>query len=217
MQLPPSSLLVTGTDTGIGKTIASVALLNGNKQQRVAAVGFKPVAAGCELVNGQWRNDDALALQAASSPTPAYADINPYALPLATAPQLAARAAGVQVRRDVLQAAFARLQAQAEVVVVEGAGGWLAPLGDGLEHADLAHTLGLPVVLVVGMRLGCLNHARLSARAITADGCQLIGWIANSVDPEFDRDGAYLQLLRDALPVACLGRIAYGGDVLAVA
>ena len=196
---------MTGTDTGVGKSLASVALLHALRARGLRAVGMKPVAAGCESTPDGLRNEDALALQAASDPRPAYADVNPWALPEPTAPQLAARAAGVAVAMPPLLAAHARLAASADVVVVEGAGGWLSPLADGIEHADLAHALGLPVILVVGLRLGCLSHARLSARAITADGCRLLGWIGSAVDPGFGRRDDYLALLRAALPAPCLG------------
>jgi dethiobiotin synthetase len=145
---------------------------------------------------------------------PEYADVNPFALPAATAPQLAARDAGMVVALPPLLDAFARLAACADAVVVEGAGGWLAPMGDGLEQSAMAHAAGGQVLLVVGLRLGCLSHARLSARAIAADGCRLAGWIGNRIDPTFDRVDDYLALLREALPAPCLGvlRHAVGGD-----
>lgn len=204
------SIYVTGTDTGIGKTVASLALLHALRARGLRAVGMKPVAAGCERIDGQWRNEDALALQAASAPRPDYATLNPYALPLPTAPQLAARAAGVRVELPSLREAFARLQASADAVVVEGAGGWAAPFDDGLEQADVVRAFALPVVLVVGIKLGCLSHARLSARAIVDDGCHLLGWIGNAVEPDFDDSGEYRRLLEAALPVPCLGVLAHG-------
>lgn len=205
------SWLLTGTDTGVGKTFASVALLRALRAQGLRAVGMKPVASGCTATQDGWRNDDALALQAASEPRPAYVDINPFALPEATAPQLAARDAGVQVALPAIIDAHARLAATADVVVVEGAGGWASPLADGIEHAQLAHALRVDaVLLVVGLRLGCLSHARLTARAIAADGCTLVGWIGNRIDPAFDRVDDYLDLLRDALPAPCLGVLAHG-------
>lgn len=203
------SLLVTGTDTGIGKTHASVALLHALRAQGRRAVGMKPIASGCERIDGRWRNEDALALQAASDPRPAYADVNPVALPEPTAPTLAAVAAGVTVDIAVVHAAHARLAARAEIVLVEGAGGWEAPLAEDLEHRDLARHLGGAVVLVVGMRLGCLSHARLTARAITADGCRLVGWIGNRIDPAFPRADDYVGLLTDALPAPCLGVLPF--------
>src|SRR5690606_12275888 len=126
------------------------------------AVGMKPVAAGCEATPEGLRNEDALALRDASDPVRPYDDINPWALPEPTAPQLAARSAGVTVTLPPILAAHARLAAGADVVVVEGPGGWLSPLAEGIEHADLARALDLPVLLVVGLRLGCLSHARLS-------------------------------------------------------
>lgn len=203
---------MTGTDTGVGKTFASVALLHALRARGLRALGMKPVAAGCERTAQGWRNEDALALRAASDPVPDYADLNPVALPAATAPQLAARAAGVVVALAPLQAAFSRLAAQADAVVVEGAGGWLAPLGDGLEQSAMARAVGGQVLLVVGLRLGCLSHARLTAAAVQADGCRVAGWIGNRIDPAFDRGDDYLALLRDALPGPCLGVLEHGAD-----
>ncbi|WP_449280067.1 dethiobiotin synthase [Luteimonas changyuni] len=207
-------VLVTGTDTGVGKSVVSVALLHALRARGLRAVGMKPVAAGCEATPQGLRNEDALALQAASDPVPTYADVNPWALVEATAPQLAARAAGIEVSVPPVVAAYARLAAGADAVVVEGAGGWLSPLADGIEHADLARALELPVLLVVGLRLGCLSHARLSARAIAADGCRLLGWVGCAVDPAFDRRDDYLGLLDAALPAPCLGVVAHAGPVV---
>jgi dethiobiotin synthetase len=196
---------VTGTDTGIGKTLASSALLHALHARGLRAVGMKPVASGCEATADGWRNEDALALRAASDPTPAYADINPYALPLPLAPELAARDAGVEVELAPLLAAHARLQALAPQVVVEGVGGWEAPLSGSLRQADLVRALGLPVVLVVGLRLGCLNHAILSARAIAADGFPLLGWIGNAIDPDMACREEQRAMLQARLAAPCLG------------
>jgi len=209
------SFLVTGTDTGIGKTHSSVALLRALQATGLRAVGMKPIASGCDRIDGAWRNEDALALQAASDPRPSYEDINPVALPEPTAPTLAAIAAGVTVDIAALHAAHARLAANADVVLVEGAGGWDAPLATGLEHHDLARHLGGAVVLVVGLKLGCLSHARLTARAIEADGCRLVGWVGNRIDPDFARADDYIGLLTDALPAPCLGVLPFveaGGE-----
>jgi len=202
-----SPWLVTGTDTGIGKTRVACALLHALRTRGLRAAGMKPVASGCVHTPDGWRNADALALQAASDPLPAYPDVNPYPLPLSTAPQLAARAAGIRVDPVVLDAAFARLAAQSGRVVIEGAGGWAAPLADGLEHAQLAQRWQAGVILVVGLRLGCMNHARLSARAICADGGHLHGWVGNQVEAGFSPD--YLDLVRAALPAPCLGVLAH--------
>ena len=201
----PRAWFVTGTDTGVGKTRASVALLHRLRADGLRAVGMKPVASGCAQTAAGWRNEDALALQAASDPPPDYALVNPYALPRATAPQLAADEAGVRVALPRLVDAARALRAQADALVVEGAGGWLAPMDHGLDQSELARALDLPVVLVVGVRLGCLSHARLSARAIVADGLPLAGWVANLIDPGFEDAQAYLGLLEAALPAPCLG------------
>ncbi|TWT19188.1 dethiobiotin synthase [Luteimonas marina] len=206
------SCFVTGTDTGVGKTFASVALLHALRARGLRAVGMKPVASGCEATAQGWRNEDALALLAASEPTPAYADVNPYALPAATAPQLAARDADAVVELPPILSAYARLASDAEAMVVEGVGGWAAPLADGFDQAALVRAIDADVVLVVGLRLGCLSHARLTARAVAADGCRLVGWIGNRVDPEFDRVDDYLGLLRDALPLPCLGVLAHAPE-----
>ncbi len=203
------SVYITGTDTGVGKTAASAALLHALRRDGRSAVGMKPVASGCEATPQGWRNADALALQAASLPTPPYAQLNPYALPEPTAPQLAARAAGTTVELAPLLAAFRELQKLSPRVVVEGVGGWLAPLADDLEQAELVRALDLPVVLVVGLKLGCLSHARLSARAIAADGCRLVGWIGSDIEPGPLLSADYFALVAQALPVPCLGRLPH--------
>jgi len=207
---------ITGTDTGIGKTVVSTALLHALRARGLRAVGMKPVASGCEYViqGGTpqgWRNDDALALQAASEPQPAYADLNPYALPLPLAPELAAREAGVSIDLDTILAAHARLQAQADAVVVEGVGGWAAPLSATLDQADLVRALDMPVLLVVGLRLGCLNHAILSAQMIAADGCHLAGWIGNAIDPDMQRRDEHRALLQARIGAPCWGWLPHAG------
>ncbi len=200
-----TGVYVSGTDTGIGKTASSCALLHALRARGLRAVGMKPLASGSERTPAGWRNEDALALQAASDPQPGYDDVNPFALPNPLAPQLAARDAGVAVTPGPIRAAHARLAAQADVVVVEGVGGWAAPLADDLLQADVARMLDLPVLLVVGLRLGCLNHAFLSARAIAADGCRLVGWIGNTIDPDMARREDNLALLEAGLPAPCWG------------
>lgn len=207
--LPTRTLYVTGTDTGVGKTVVSVALLHRLRSAGLRAIGMKPVASGCERTPDGWRNADALALQTASHAQPAYDDINPYAFELPTAPQLAARAMAVHVDLLRLGDAYLRLAVQADVVVIEGVGGWAAPLDEGLDQVDLVRMLDLPVVLVVGLRLGCLSHARLTARAIQNDGVSLIGWIGSRVDPMFSEWSDYVELLRDVLPAPCLGVLPY--------
>ena len=208
-------IYVTGTDTGIGKTFASCALLHALRREGVRAVGMKPVASGCDFIDGRWRNADALALQDASAPRPDYADLNPYALPLPLAPELAAADAGITVALEAIVAAHARLQAQADAVVVEGVGGWAAPLSATLDQAHVARALQLPVVLVVGLRLGCLNHAYLSARAIAQDGCRLAGWIASDIDPDMARADDNFALLSHRLPAPCWGRLPHAPEAAA--
>lgn len=208
----PRNLFVTGTDTGVGKTVAAAALVRRLRAEGLRVAGMKPVASGCERTPDGLRNADALALQAASDPPPAYDEVNPIALEIPTAPQLAARAMGVRIRLSTLLDAHMRLAVGRDAVVIEGAGGWLAPFDEGLEQADLARALQAPVVLVVGLRLGCLNHARLTARAIAQDGFAFAGWIANTVDPTFAERDDYIALLRAALPAPCLGVLPYAPD-----
>lgn len=200
-----SGVFVTGTDTGVGKTHASCALLAALRAHGLRTVGMKPVASGCEATPEGWRNEDALALIAASDPAPAYADCNPFAFAEPIAPHIAARATGTAIELATLRAAYARLAQGADRIVVEGVGGWLAPLSDSLMQADLARALELPVILVVGLRLGCLNHALLSARAIEGDGCRLAGWIANRIDPAMARAEENLATLRERIGAPLLG------------
>jgi dethiobiotin synthetase len=146
---------------------------------------------------------------AASDPMPSYDDLNPFALEQPLAPEIAAAEAGVTLSLGPIETAFARLRASADTVVVEGVGGWLAPLSGTLDQADLVQALQLPVVMVVGLRLGCLNHARLTAAAIQASGASCIGWIANEVDPSMARRDENMALLRARLPMPCWGRLPY--------
>lgn len=200
---------VTGTDTGIGKSIVSATLLHAARARGLRAVGMKPLASGCEHTPHGWRNEDALLLQAASDPFPAYDDVNPYALPQPWAPELAAADAGVEVSLAPILAAHARLSAQADCVVVEGVGGWAAPLSATLDQSDLVRALELPVLLVVGLRLGCINHARLTAQAIVDDGARLVGWIGNDIDPAMARADDTFDLLMRRLPLPCWGRLPF--------
>jgi dethiobiotin synthetase len=166
---------------------------------------MKPRASGGGHTAAGWRKEDALAQEAASAPRPEYADLNPYALPLPLAPELAAREAGVTVELATICVAYARLRAQADAVVVEGVGGWAAPLSASIDQADVVLALDLPVVMVVGLRLGCLNHAYLTMRAIAADGCRLAGWIGNAIDPGMARRDDNLALLAARIPAPCWG------------
>jgi dethiobiotin synthetase len=200
---------VTGTDTGIGKTRVSTGLLKAMSGAGLKCAGMKPVASGAELTPEGLRNEDALTLMAAASMKKPYAVVNPYCFAPPVAPHLAAREAGVEIGLDAICGAYAELCLGAEAVVVEGVGGWQVPLSETLELPDLARELGLPVLMVVGMRLGCLNHALLTARAIRADGLALAGWVANAVDRDFQRPEANLATLSAALDAPLLGQLPY--------
>lgn len=201
------ALYITGTDTGAGKTQVTASLLHALRKRGLRVAGMKPVASGCTRDSAGWRNEDALALQAASSaPIPDYALINPIALPLPTAPEIAARAAGVEIALPAMLTAWRALAPNRDVLLVEGVGGWWAPLAPGFAQADLARAFGIEqVLLVVGLRVGCLNHARLSAHAIATDGMPLLGWIGSVLDPTMPDVEDYLQLLRRELVAPCLG------------
>lgn len=167
---------ITGTDTGVGKTLVSCALLHGFAAQGKSVVGMKPVAAG-SADGGQ--HEDVRQLRAAGNVLASGGQINPYCFVQAVAPHLAARFVGIRINFARIVESFSELNAQADVVIVEGVGGFRVPLNDEQDSADLAEQLGLPVILVVGMRLGCLNHALLTADAIAARGLTLAGWVAN--------------------------------------
>ena len=205
----PNQFYVTGTDTGVGKSVASAALLHALRARGRRAIGMKPVASGCEWIDGGWRNEDARLLQAASEPRPDYDDVNPFALRAPVAPELALRDDGVELALTPILAAHARLASQGDAMVVEGVGGWAAPLSAELDQLDLIRALRLPVVLVVGLRLGCINHARLSVRAIQDDGVELLGWIGNVIDPAMARIDDNFGILRQRLPIPCWGRLPY--------
>lgn len=175
-------IFLTGTDTEVGKTRVATGLLHAVRHRGYRVAGYKPVAAGCELTPRGWRNEDALAHLAAAGGDLDYEAVNPVALPAAMAPHLAAEDEDVSLALDPLVEGFRDLAERVDWVLVEGAGGWRVPLNDRETLADLAVALGLPVVLVVAIRLGCINHALLSAEAIVADGLELAGWVANRVD-----------------------------------
>lgn len=203
---------VTGTDTGVGKTLVSAALLAALNANGMHAVGMKPIASGCDSTTHGLRNADAQLLIAASAGTPEYALVNPYAFAEPIAPHIAASDAGVTIAIETIASAFSTLARTAQCVVVEGVGGWMAPLGPSLMQRDLVQRLQLPVILVVGLRLGCLNHALLSARAIREDGCELAGWIGSRVDPAMLRPDDNLATLRERLGAPCLGVLPFAPD-----
>jgi dethiobiotin synthetase len=203
------SLFVTGTDTGVGKTRIAAALCRALAAHGTRVAAMKPVASGCTLTPEGLRNEDALALLAAMNVRARYSDVNPYAFAPAIAPHIAAQEAGIAIEFAVLDRAFERLRMQSQTVIVEGAGGWLAPLDAKRGFADLAAHWQMDVVLVVGMRLGCLNHALLTAESIERRGLRLRGWVANSVDPHFERLAENISSLESRLPAPCLGFFSF--------
>lgn len=210
--MTPRRYFITGTDTGVGKTLVTAALLLAARAAGLRAVGLKPVAAGCARVDGRLVNDDALLLQRCAGPQLDYAQVNPVALEPALAPHIAATRAGLGLRASVLAASVACIaDGGHDVVLVEGAGGWLVPLNHRETMADLATALGYPVILVVAMRLGCLNHALLTADAIRAAGLRLAGWVANTNGPAMEALDDNLRTLEERLPALRLGTVPWLG------
>jgi dethiobiotin synthetase len=208
-----TAFFITGTDTGVGKTRVSCALLHALQQRHARVIGMKPVAAGTELIDGEWANDDVLALRAASTvQVPALYD-NPYLLRQAASPHIAAREEGVDIDIEHIAACLHALRQQADAVVVEGAGGFIVPLqeakGQSATSADLAVLLRLPIILVVGVRLGCLNHALLTQEAILSRGLTLAGWVANRIDPSMTAQEANVDTLRSRLQAPMLADWAW--------
>ena len=199
---------VTGTDTEIGKTTIAAGLLHAARLRCLSTAAAKPVASGCVMSADGLRNDDALALLGECSLALRYEEVNPLAFAPAIAPHLAAREAGVSLDvASLLGPVRAILAKGADFSLVEGAGGWRVPLAGGENLSDLAVALGLPVILVVGVRLGCINHAVLSMEAIERDGLKLAGWVANVVDAQTSRLEENLATLGERLAAPCLGRV----------
>ena len=200
------SYFVTGTDTAVGKTLISCALLHGFAAQGARVVGMKPVAAGCDE---DVQHEDVRQLRAAGNVQASAGQINPYCFMQVVAPHLAAQFVGVSINFERILESYAELAAQADVVIVEGAGGFRVPLNATQDSADLAEQLGLPVILVVGMRLGCLNHALLTAEAITSYGLTLAGWVANCVDENMAMREANIAALQQRIGAPLLGVVPY--------
>ena len=222
-----SKIFITGTDTDAGKTLVATTLLYKAQEQGLSCFGLKPIAAGCEWSNtdqkkaitpGQWHNDDALLLQEASKPAQKYSTHNPIAFPQAIAPHIAAilnkRVLSVD---SVLSACEAGLQQQVDFHLIEGAGGWLVPLNDNEFLADVARLLvnkqGYEIVLVVGMKLGCINHALLTQQQIISSGLNIIGWVANHIDPTMSEQDANFEYLQQHIKSPCLGRIPFSPNI----
>jgi len=193
---------VTGTDTDAGKTHVACQLIAQHVAQGQKEVGMKPDAAGCELVNGEWLNQDVQKLTAASNVKAPREFVNPYCFNEPIAPHLAANMAGVEIKIDKITHAYKQLTNMADVVIVEGAGGFLVPLNEKVSLADLADALALPIILVVGMKLGCINHSLLTAEAIKARGLTLHGWVANHIDPYMTMRNENIATITDRLKLA---------------
>lgn len=199
---------IAGTDTDVGKTTIAAGLLHAARLQGLSTLAAKPVASGCAVTSKGLRNADALALIDQSTVQLPYERVNPFAFEPAIAPHLAAREAGVALALPALLKAMQGILAEdADFTLIEGAGGWRVPLSDHANLSDLAIALKLPVILVVGVRLGCINHALLSAEAIARDGLQLAGWVANVIEPRTSRLEENLASLAERLPAPCLGRV----------
>jgi dethiobiotin synthetase len=200
---------VTGTDTGVGKTLVACGLLRAFAARGLRAVGMKPVASGAVPRGRRLVHDDVEKLSAAGNVAAPHEHVNPYCFEPAIAPHLAASAAGTRIDPDYIVRCFDALAAAADVVIVEGAGGFRVPLGPGADTAQLAARLALPVVLVVGMRLGCLNHALLTADAVAGRGLALAGWVANHIDPNMSAADENVRALEALIAAPLLARIAF--------
>jgi dethiobiotin synthetase len=198
---------ITGTDTNAGKTWATIALMHYFKSQGKTVAGMKPVASGCLMQDGRLKNEDALLIQENASLPVDYDLVNPYAYELPVSPHIA----GVDnpVKLDLLVGTFERLKTMADIVVVEGAGGWYSPLNEREDNSDLAKALALPVIMVVAIRLGCINHARLTYQAIIQSGASFAGWIATCTDAELLRRDENILTLKNALGGPLLGVLPY--------
>lgn len=206
-----NSYFVTGTDTGVGKTWAAVALMRYFKKQGKTVVGMKPVAAGCEWIDGQLKNSDALLLQQNSSVILEYKEINPYAFEEPVSPHLAAM--DNPLRLDTIVQGFECLKRQSDMVIVEGAGGWLAPLNEKEDIADLAKVLNIPVIMVVAIRLGCINHARLTFQSIQLANVECAGWLAMCVDPLMAKKKENIETIANKISAPLLGVLPYLDEV----
>jgi dethiobiotin synthetase len=200
---------VTGTDTEVGKTVASCALLQAANRAGYRSAGYKPVASGSEMTADGLRNTDALALQRHSAVALSYAEVNPYTFAEPTSPHIISADEGRPIEARTLSEGLQALSQKAEWVLVEGAGGWFTPLSASYTFADWVQTERLPVILVVGVKLGCINHALLTAQAVQQAGLHLAGWIANDVIPPGKRHAEYLATLTRMLPAPLLGEIPY--------
>lgn len=209
------SCFITGTDTGVGKTSMCLALIEVLKNNGCRTGAIKPVASGCMDSGDGLRNRDALLLQERASTAFEYRTVNPYALAMPSAPVTAARHDGVVIEAGPILESFQKISAGTDIVLVEGVGGWHVQLNEDLWMSDVVRSLNLPVIMVVGMRLGCINHALLTHEAILANDCWLLGWIGNQIDPDYNDYEASLALLSRSLAAPMIGSVPFipGCDV----
>ncbi|MYM58217.1 ATP-dependent dethiobiotin synthetase BioD [Vibrio sp. OCN044] len=203
------AFFIAGTDTDVGKTVASTAILNALAQKEVKTIGYKPVAAGSQETELGFRNSDALYLQKASTVETEYEDINPYPLELPTSPHIAAQREGVDIQYSVLSDKLSIHKEKADFVLVEGAGGWRVPVSGEECLSSWVQQEKLPVILVVGIKLGCLSHAMLTLDAIEADGLEVIGWVANRINPGTEHYADIIAMLENKISAPKLGEIPY--------
>lgn len=204
-----NAIFIAGTDTDVGKTVASKAILQALATHNIATIGYKPVAAGSDKTELGYRNSDALHLMKAATVDMPYEDVNPYALVLPTSPHIAAKHENVTIDYALLSNKLSKHKQNAELVVVEGAGGWRVPTSDSDCLSTWVKQERLPVILVVGIKLGCLSHAILTAEAIRADGLELVGWIANRINPGTEHYAEIIEHLEGRLGTPKLGEIPY--------
>jgi dethiobiotin synthetase len=206
---------ITGTDTDVGKTVVTLGLMQALQARGCRVAAMKPVASGCQSTPAGLRNDDALRLQQQASMELDYALVNPYAFAPAIAPHIAAGQVGTDIRVDEIICKYKEIERHSDCVLVEGAGGWQVPLNADETLADLAHALGLEVILVVAIRLGCLNHALLTAESITSRGCVLAGWVANQMLSDTTTASANIHALEQRIGCPRLATIPWHKDISA--
>ena len=204
-----NAYFVAGTDTDVGKTVCSCAILDAAQQQRITMVGYKPIASGSDKTPQGLRNSDALLLQQASSVSVTYDEVNPYAFYRPVSPHIAVSEENRVIKFSVLSQGLAHLKTKAECVLIEGAGGWRVPINNTDYLSSWVKQEQLPVILIVGIKLGCLNHALLTAEAIQADGLTIVGWIANCIHPVTDNYAAMITWLEQQLPGRKIAEIPY--------
>jgi dethiobiotin synthetase len=203
------TFFITGIDTGTGKTLVTAGLMRALRARGREVYGMKPVASGCKMAGGELVSDDALVIQASGSQELPYLMVNPIALKNPCSPNIAARLESRETDVNVVMSAYADMPKTADFILIEGIGGWKTPFCDNADSADFVKMLGIPVILVVGLRLGCINHALLTLEAIQQDGIQLAAWVVSQTDPDFDYSNESIAYLRNTIPAPLLAQIPF--------